>query len=209
MSDVEWIKRGLSASGKSQAELARRMGLNPSAVTRLLKGERTLLAREVPVIERFLGVEAPDAVRTLDDGGRLYAPDEPAPRPSAPCYASRDGGAGVTVLYMNEPPVSSEMKPPRAVHIRGIYAFAAVGDAMMPRFKPGEIVWVNPHRQPRPGDDVLFLERNDEASAETRAILAELVSETDSGWTGRQHNGARDLRLTRKAYDIMLVLPRD
>lgn len=70
---LKWIRDGLRKSGKTQAGLARALGLAPPAVSRLLKGERQLKADEVPVIARYLGVTPPEG--TL--GEDLDLPDDP------------------------------------------------------------------------------------------------------------------------------------
>lgn len=58
--DAEWIRKQLETHPeKSQAGLARALGVDPSAVTRLLKGARLLKAHEIPVIEAFFNTSAP------------------------------------------------------------------------------------------------------------------------------------------------------
>lgn len=61
--NVDWIIEGLRHAGKTRAGLARAMGVDRAAVTRLLKGERKLLASEVPIVEAYLqsSGEAPAA----------------------------------------------------------------------------------------------------------------------------------------------------
>jgi hypothetical protein len=52
--DIEDIKRGLKRPGKTQRGLALALGLDPSGVNRLLKGERQLKASEVPIVRAYL-----------------------------------------------------------------------------------------------------------------------------------------------------------
>ena len=219
MGDVKWIEDALAATGKSRAALARAMGINPSGITRLLKGDRELRAREVLKIERFLNARAPASVmpdshrRRLEnpeaeDAGRDWAAHDPAPAPLAPLYASFAAADDVTVIRIHDTPVSQEPKPHRHARVRGLWAFAAVGEAMAPRFEPGETVWVHPHRQPRAGDDVLFMERR-EPAAEIYCLLRKLVRETPKLWIARQHTPAREMHLQKDDYEIALILPRE
>lgn len=58
--DVGWILKGLEKAGKTRAGIARALGgIHPSQVTRLLKGDRRLLAEEVTKIASYLGENPP------------------------------------------------------------------------------------------------------------------------------------------------------
>jgi SOS-response transcriptional repressor LexA len=52
------IAEGLKQPGKSKKGLAKALGRQPSAVTELLKGNREIKAREVPIIADYLGLSA-------------------------------------------------------------------------------------------------------------------------------------------------------
>lgn len=54
MDIVEEIRQGLAKPGKTQTELARRLGRHPNVVTYILKGERRVQANEVPIIREYL-----------------------------------------------------------------------------------------------------------------------------------------------------------
>jgi transcriptional regulator with XRE-family HTH domain len=57
--DIGWLTQQLERPGYSQAGLARALGKDPSAVSRILAGDRQIKAKEVPLILQYLGVEAP------------------------------------------------------------------------------------------------------------------------------------------------------
>ncbi|MFG1334010.1 hypothetical protein V5F41_22500 [Xanthobacter autotrophicus] len=70
----QWIKLGLQKPGKNASGLAKVLGRNPSAVTRMVNGERQVKANELPLISSYLGepvpivgkmaaTEAPDVAR--------------------------------------------------------------------------------------------------------------------------------------------------
>jgi phage repressor protein C with HTH and peptisase S24 domain len=217
MGDVRWIIEALEASGKTRRALGKAIGIDGSGVTRLLKGERELKAPEVSVIERFLNTRAPDDLLTEAQRRRLdeamgEAPrsfDDPARGAAfAPCYGSLTAEDGVTVIRNGDPPVSQEAKPWRHARTRGLWCFAAVGEAMAPRFEPGETVWINPHRQPRAGDDVLLIEQR-EPAMEIYCLLRKLVRETPKFWTVRQHTPMRERDVAKDGWRIALVLPRE
>lgn len=54
--DTTWFHQQLDAKGESVRGLARFMGLDPSAVSRMLKGERKMSADEQDLISNFLGI---------------------------------------------------------------------------------------------------------------------------------------------------------
>lgn len=76
MPDYGWIKRGLDQTGRSQRELAEYLGWHPSAVSRLLAGERQLKAHEQEKIIDFLGVSdvmSGTPIRRVPIAGRITA----------------------------------------------------------------------------------------------------------------------------------------
>lgn len=58
--DIQWIRDGLGKPGKTQSGLAKAMGRYPSAVSMLLKGERSVKADEIHIIAKYLEVDPPD-----------------------------------------------------------------------------------------------------------------------------------------------------
>jgi SOS-response transcriptional repressor LexA len=67
----KWLSQCFEETGKTQAGLAKRLGVNPSAVTRMLKGGRKIGADELPVMAAYFGRALPQ-----EQGGRL--PEEGA-----------------------------------------------------------------------------------------------------------------------------------
>ncbi|MEA2857054.1 MAG: 3,4-dihydroxy 2-butanone 4-phosphate synthase / cyclohydrolase, partial [Methylobacteriaceae bacterium] len=72
---VAWIKDGLSRPGKSQNGLAEALDVDPSSVSRLLKGARQVRTREIELISSYLGYGPPaDAFGTSGAGKPRGAP---------------------------------------------------------------------------------------------------------------------------------------
>src|SRR2546421_12975884 len=61
--DTAWFLSQLDRAGLSQADLARDLRLAPSAVTRMLKGERQMKLLEAVQVANFLGVSQEDVLR--------------------------------------------------------------------------------------------------------------------------------------------------
>jgi len=64
----KWLAEALERTGKTQAGLARALGITPPQVNRTVKGTRRLTAAELPLAERYLGERAPDRVGAFADG---------------------------------------------------------------------------------------------------------------------------------------------
>src|SRR5207302_2505775 len=73
--DTIWFHNALAAAGASQADLARHLRLAPSAVSRMVKGERQMKLLEAVQIAAFLGVSQDEVLRHAGSNA------EAAPRP--------------------------------------------------------------------------------------------------------------------------------
>src|SRR5437588_10886626 len=61
--DTAWFLSQLERAGLSQADLARHLRLAPSAISRMLKGERQMKLLEAQQVAAFLGVSQDDVLR--------------------------------------------------------------------------------------------------------------------------------------------------
>src|SRR5260370_271334 len=109
--DAMWFQQALERAGASQADLARHLRLAPSAISRMLKGERQMKLLEAVQVSAFLGVSQEDVLRHAGDTTGAAPRTEPArrgpPPPTGPPLAgparaepdpvprARRGGRGV------------------------------------------------------------------------------------------------------------------
>src|SRR5215469_18497797 len=89
--DGSWFARALARVGASQADLARHLRLAPSAVSRMLNGERQVKLLEAAEISAFLGVPAEDVMRHAGE-------EATEPRPVMPGRRGRPPGSRSRVL---------------------------------------------------------------------------------------------------------------
>lgn len=61
-------------------------------------------------------------------------------------------------------------RPPALSGARDIYALYIEGSSMEPRYFPGELVYVNPHKPPRIGDTVIVQEHNGDSGPVAASI---------------------------------------
>ncbi|GAB4520073.1 MAG: hypothetical protein Kow00133_06250 [Amphiplicatus sp.] len=215
-SDIEWIKAALRRDPtKTRAGIAEALGVDKSAVTRLLAGERQLKFHEAEKIAAYLGVTpAFNPSSALADRGRDFAAegagsevDRSAGGEAAPIYAATTLSEGRWSLSRHEAPVDWRPRAPHFASAARVFGFYAPDDAMAPRFLAGEIVWVDPARPARPGDDVLFIEKRRGVGPET-VILAALIAAGPARLEGRQHREGAAVRLDARRWSALHVLPR-
>ena len=160
--DLEWIRRGLEKPGKSQRGLAEALGIDPAGVTRLLQGKRQLKAAEIDKISRYLDEQIPtkaSAVRTekvelVPLSTSPFGPDE------VPIYGYAAAGADDALHLANGDEVGRVLRHPRQRGVAGAFAVYVVGESMLPRYRPGEVVYLIPGRVPPRGDDCVIALHN-------------------------------------------------
>lgn len=212
--DGSWFSQALERVGATQADLARHLRLAPSAVSRMLKGERQMKPVEVVHIAGFLRVPEDEVLRhAVDSTARAPASDSLRPgrgRPpaaSAPSPATslnlgfeldripiRSGARGGTdqEMFLEDGPIGYTPRPANLGGVRSAYAIYMVGDSMEPRYEPGWLLHVNPFKPPTRGRDVVVYK-------EGQAVLIKQFV----GWEGdtlilRQLNPPDTLRIPRQ-----------
>lgn len=68
---LEWVIENLKKPGRSQSELARRLGAHPSAINKLVNGKRGLKSHEIPIAAEYFGEEPPTGDVRQVVGGQL------------------------------------------------------------------------------------------------------------------------------------------
>ncbi|WP_457659549.1 LexA family transcriptional regulator [Sinorhizobium medicae] len=101
--------------------------------------------------------------------------------------------------------------PPSLENVPNAYAVYIDGESMVPRFRPGETVWVHPTKPPRRGDDVVVQIHRDEEDegAPPRGFVKEFVGWTANKLVLRQYNPDKKIEFTRQqvvsAHPIILA----
>ena len=212
--DGSWFSQALERAGASQADLARHLRLAPSAVSRMLKGERQMKPLEVVHIAAFLRVseeevlrhavetpvsagvgEAPRRGRGRPPSSRTTAPAAPPSslsheRDRIPIRSGARGGSDEE-MFLEDGPIGYTSRPANLGGVRSAYAIYMVGDSMVPRYEPGWLLHINPFKPPTRGRDVVVYK-------EGQAVLIKQFV----GWEGdtlvlRQLNPPDTLRMPR------------
>lgn len=106
-----------------------------------------------------------------------------------------DGGPPVEthILGMGEI-IAHVRRPEKLAGNRTSYALYISGDSQSPKFEPGDLIIVNPARQPAIGDDVV-VQLRDDADQIVTAVIKRLLRRTSTEITLRQFNPPRDIIL--------------
>jgi phage repressor protein C with HTH and peptisase S24 domain len=169
--DATWFQQTLDRAGMSQADLARHLGLAPSAISRMLKGERQMKLLEAVQIAAFLGISQDEVLRHAGAASESLAPVGPArrgrppraglaapaapPRPEPIPIRSAARGGGDQEMFLADGPIGYTARPANLGGVRGAYAIYMVGDSMEPRYAQGWLLHVNPFKPPTRGRDVV------------------------------------------------------
>jgi phage repressor protein C with HTH and peptisase S24 domain len=205
--DASWFHQALERIGATQADLARHLRLAPSAVSRMLKGERQMKQLETVHTAAFLGVSPDEVLRhAVAETTATMTPDPPrATRGRPPSVAPsgmarsndmipiRSAGRGGTdqAMFLEDGPIGYTSRPSNLSGVRAAYAIYMVGDSMEPRYEPGWLLHVNPFKPPTRGRDVVVYKQG-------QAVLIKQFV----GWEGdtlvlRQLNPPDTLRIPR------------
>lgn len=129
---------------------AARTEIRPAAIT---PPSREAMPRDVPVFGTAAGA--------LLSPGRMVEPKEGA-------------------FVISDDTVDYVRRPPALESVRDAYALYIEGESMVPAFRPGDLVFVNPHRKVRPADMVILQCRfvPQDEGGEVEAYVKQLVRRT-------------------------------
>lgn len=221
--DGFWFHQALERVGASQADLSRHLRLAPSAVSRMLKGERQIKQTEYVHIANFLGVPVEEVLRHAGESA-IPAPISDTPRagrgrpPSAasvsspglaratdliPIRSAARGGADQQ-MFLEDGPIGYTPRPANLSGVRAAYAIYMVGDSMEPRYEPGWLLHVNPFKPPTRGRDVVVYKR------EQIVLIKQFVCWEGNTLVLRQLNPPEVLRIPRdEVRECHLVVGAD
>lgn len=205
--DTNWFQEALDRAGATQADLARHLGLAPSAVSRMLRGDRQMKLLEAVQVALFLGVSQDDVLRHAGEEPAVPAtPPEPGrrgrpPRAQLPYAATRHEampirsagrGGGEQRMFLEDGPIGYTPRPANLAGVRDAYAIYMIGDSMEPRYEAGWLLHINPFKPPTRGRDVVVYKK-DQA-----VLIKQFVAWNDDALVLRQLNPEETLRIPRE-----------
>jgi phage repressor protein C with HTH and peptisase S24 domain len=164
------------AAGLSQEKLAELAGTSQPQINKLETGQRKMTVDWAVKLAQPLGVE-PAVLLGLDLPAApvMARPARPAmpallrtppvaaqqaqAAASMPVRAAARGGVDQE-MFLEDGPIDWIARPDYLKNARDPYAMYVVGESMMPRFRPAQLLHVNPHKPPAPGAGVVVVKRN-------------------------------------------------
>lgn len=176
------IKQLCAEADITISQLARRIDMQPHALRRYTRHEAEPKLRLAKRIAKELGVNVENVLG-------MATPAASPLTSTIPLYSAAEGGVGVEITNVSAP--VDEIEAPSFLNsVSDGYAVYITGSSMEPRFRPGEIAFVHPHKPVRAGDDVIVQFEKD---GECHAIIKQFVKFTDDVIVLEQHNPQQEI----------------
>lgn len=203
--DPKWITEQLAQSGKSQADLARHLGMAAPQVNKIIKGKRGIKSAEADAIRQFFG-GASYARAPVMDVRRVDTPKEFPTRSSMPRDVPLLGtvwGGESGDFSMNGETGDYMRRPPHYIGRADLFSLYVRGESMQPRYFSGELIYVEKQRPPQNGDHVV-VELHPDESGVCEAYLKQLVAITPTKIRLQQYNPNKIIEIERKRVSQIL-----
>jgi phage repressor protein C with HTH and peptisase S24 domain len=193
---AERIARRLKETGKAASAVSRAAGYGPDFIRDYLSGRKKKMSADALArIARELGTTA-----AWLQGDDESLPEPPAPHETGitrdravPLFGSTVGEGGR--VRATDEIVEMLVCPHGLEGVRDVYALYVARDTMEPRFRLGDVVFVTPHRPPRPGDDVVISYKTE--SGETEMRIKQYLGERGDEVCALQHNPRQEVFFKR------------
>ncbi|MGE3624419.1 MAG: XRE family transcriptional regulator [Bdellovibrionales bacterium] len=203
------IRELRKARGWTLQQLADATGTTKSQIDKLEKGYRRLTVDWMVRIARPLGRDPRDlmiigfeAVNfTRKDAERKPARDARLALPPPQDDRARDMplyDGCMPEKFFSAKPIDFVPRPYYVGHTKDAYALYVDGDAMMPRYRPRQLLFVNPYKLPAQGSGVVVIDRKGTMH------LREFVRQTPKGVVLREYQ-PKDREITMAPSDIAAV----
>ncbi len=100
-------------------------------------------------------------------------------------------------MFLEDGPIDYIRCPPSLAHVRDAYAIYMIGDSMIPRFRQGQILHVNPFKPPQAGAGVVITKANG------AVMIKEFVGRAVKTVHVRQYNPADTLTYLESEIDAL------
>lgn len=149
--EIEAIDAAMKAQGRSRADLGRLLGLDSAQISRVFAGKRRMQRAEHQKAVEWLGINAPPAALP---GGRIVAMPG-----MVPLYGWVGAASDSRLTLADQNLRGYVPMHPNQAHVREPFALEVSDVSMVPRYKPGEIVYLAPHRWPSRDQDCVIVTR--------------------------------------------------
>tara|TARA_R110001606_G_scaffold99306_1_gene219135 strand:+ start:118 stop:714 length:597 start_codon:yes stop_codon:yes gene_type:complete len=171
--------------GISISEVARRIDMQPHTLRRYARGDSEPKLELANKIAEIFGCTATEVLGIETVAGH--------PLGKIPLYGSASAGLGSDITNMDRA-VDHINRPSFLISQANAYAVFVVGESMEPRFRSGEVLFVDPDAPVRKGADVIVQTIEDE---ELTAIIKTYISSDDHDLKLQQLNPNKELLIPK------------
>ena len=202
------IRQARKQRGKVMRQVAEHLGVNVAAVGNWEGGQNLPSHDNLVRTAEYLGV---DAV-ALGRGEVVFSEGQHQDTPGDAEFVSQGGRPnlgpmdveilGIAVggddgdFSFNGEVAGLARRPPGIAHLRNVYALHILSDSMVPRYDPGELIYVG-GREPIPGDHVVIEMFPEEGAQAGKAYVKKLLRRTEKQIIVSQYNPAMELSFDR------------
>jgi SOS-response transcriptional repressor LexA len=177
--EVQAIFRAMAEQGRKKADLARLLEIDSSQVTRILQGRRRLRRDEWKKVEAWLSDSLDHAIQETAEVSVMPG--------MVPLYGWAGAATADRLVYADQTLLGAVPRHPNQANVMGAYALQISGDSMMPRYEPGEIIYIAPNQWPGREKDCVMV------SKEGYGYIKRFVGQANGVITLHQLNPAEDL----------------
>lgn len=179
----------------TQERLAELCGTTKGEISKLENGSRRMTTDWMATLAKALGLPRPHDLLSPPqvDGAPvplLHADGLVGEEKDLPVYASAEGGpTGMMVAYE---PIEWVKRPDPLFNVPKAFGFFVVGESMLPRYEPGELLLVHPTKPAHRNDYVLVI-LTDAIDSEHSALVKRFIGWKDGGLVLEQLNPQKTL----------------
>lgn len=197
--------------GKKQDELAEAISRVPAVISRIERQLQPMPEELVARAAAYLGTTPDELINRAPDGVVPARPKSTEPSGNkasvrlapiaiaAPATLPLDlplrgvaAGRPETGGFSFEDTTDYVRRPPGLAGANKAYSLQIVGHSMEPRYEHGDLIFVNPARLPRAGDDIVVVVQRSEHE-DQEAFVKRLVRQTSDRLVCKQYNPAQEL----------------
>lgn len=212
------IRLARKQRGKVMRNIAEHLGTDVAAVGNWESGRNMPSTSNLLKVATFLGIDSSalgrGEVQFLDTDAEAPSDAEfvsgPVPPPTGPADIELRGiavGGDDGDFTLNGEVAGYVRRPPGIAHLRNVFALHILSDSMVPRYDPGELIYVG-GREPVPGDHVVIEMFPAEDAKAGKAYVKKLLRRTASEIEVEQYNPAKIYTFDRYAVkSVWRVIP--
>lgn len=149
--EIRSLAEAMDARGLRRSDLARHLGLDASQVTRIFDGRRRVQRHEWRKLQDWLG-------RPFEE--REARGDVALLPGMVPLYGWTGAASDDRLTAADQTLLGAVLRHPAQANVQGAYALQVQGDSMVPRYEPGETVFLAPNQWPAKGQDCVLVTRD-------------------------------------------------